>query len=79
MQVRVRTEWVNVPDLEKMLHKVPWALGEVSLYACVARVGPRAMRAWRSNFTHTAHIIEGSRNIAEPAGGVATFSAAAML
>ena len=33
MQVHARTEWVNVPDLEKMLHKVPWALGEVSLYA----------------------------------------------
>ena len=31
MQVHARTEWVNVPDLEKMLHKVPWALEEVSL------------------------------------------------
>ena len=33
MQVHARTEWVNVPDLERMLHKVRWALGEVSLYA----------------------------------------------
>ena len=33
MKVHARTRWVNVPDLEKMLHKVPWALGEVSLYA----------------------------------------------
>ena len=33
MQVHARTEWVNVPNLEKMLHKVRWALGEVSLYS----------------------------------------------
>ena len=31
MKVHARTRWVNVPDLEKMLHKVRWALGEVSL------------------------------------------------
>ena len=30
MKVHARTRWVNVPDLEKMLHKVRWALGEVS-------------------------------------------------
>ena len=28
MQVHARTRWVSVADLEKMLHKVPWALGE---------------------------------------------------
>ena len=32
MQVHARTGRVSVADLEKMLHKVPWALGEVSLY-----------------------------------------------
>ena len=32
MQVHARTGCVNVADLEKMLHKVRWALGEVSLY-----------------------------------------------
>ena len=32
MKVHARTRWVNVPDLEKMLAKVPWVLGEVSLY-----------------------------------------------
>ena len=31
MQVHARTEWVNVPDLEKMLAKVQGLLGEVSL------------------------------------------------
>ena len=31
MKVHARTRWVNVPDLKKMLHKVRWALGEVSL------------------------------------------------
>ena len=30
MQVHARTEWVNVPDLEKMLAKVPWALGDAA-------------------------------------------------
>ena len=33
MQVHARTGWVSVADLEKMLHKVRWALGEVSLYS----------------------------------------------
>ena len=33
MQVHTRTGWASVADLEKMLHKVPWALEEVSLYA----------------------------------------------
>ena len=32
MQVHARIGWVSVVDLEKMLHKVRWALGEVSLY-----------------------------------------------
>ena len=34
MKVHTRRRWVNdnVPDLEKMLAKVPWVLGEVSLY-----------------------------------------------
>ena len=30
MQVHARTGWVSVADLEKMLHKVPWLLEEVS-------------------------------------------------
>ena len=32
MQAHARTERVAVAGLEKMLHKVRWALGEVSLY-----------------------------------------------
>ena len=33
MQAHARTGPVAVADLEKMLGKVPWLLGEVSLYA----------------------------------------------
>ena len=32
MKVHARTGPVAVAGLEKMLHKVPWLLGEVSLY-----------------------------------------------
>ena len=32
MQAHARTGPVAVADLEKMLAKVPWVLGEVSLY-----------------------------------------------
>ena len=32
MQVHVRTGWVSVADLEKMLAKVQGILGDVSLY-----------------------------------------------
>ena len=32
MQAHARTERVAVAGLEKMLAKVPWALGDVSLY-----------------------------------------------
>ena len=35
IQVHARTGWVSVADLDKMLNKVPWALGEVSLYGVV--------------------------------------------
>ena len=38
MKVHARTRWVNVPDLEKMLGKVPWLLGEVSLYEKKMRI-----------------------------------------
>ena len=37
MQVHARTRWVSVADLEKMLGKVPWALGEVNLYGICGR------------------------------------------
>ena len=38
MQAHARTERVAMAGLEKMLNKVRWALGEVSLYPLVEQI-----------------------------------------
>ena len=40
MKVHTRTGPVAVPGLEKMLHKVPWFLDQVSLYIHNRHVPP---------------------------------------